>query len=192
MTRGPASDSSGAARFAAVRGKDVTLRRAEPADEAALTRAVYEAWRWHERWDEAAYQEHRRTAGEDSYVDGFGTRDGDVGVVAVSAAGVCGAAWFRYFTSESARAGYVHDSIPELVLAADERARGGGLGGRLLDHLLDIAAEHSIPRVSLHVDAANARAIALYESRGFATVRSTPRGNVMVQGDSLHGRSDGS
>lgn len=157
-----------------------------------MSRAVYEAWRWHERWDEDAYQERRRTAGEDSYVDGFGTRDGDVGVVAVSAAGVCGAAWFRYFTSESARAGYVHDSIAELVLAADERARGGGLGGRLLDHLLDIAAEHSIPRVSLHVDAANARAIALYESRGFATVRSTPRGNVMVQGDSLHGRSDGS
>lgn len=127
-----------------------------------MTKAVYEARPWHERWDEAAYREHRRTAGEDSYVDGFGTRAGDVGVVAVSAAGVCGAAWFRYFTSESARAGHVHDSVPELVLAVDERARGDGLGGRLLDHLLDIAAEQSIPRVGLHVDAANARAIALY------------------------------
>lgn len=170
----------GTTPIATVRGMDVNLRRAVPSDESAMTRAVHAAWRWHEPWDETAYQEHRRRAAADSYVDGFGARAGDAGVVAATESGVCGAAWFRYFTRESPRAGYVADDIPELVLAVDERARGAGLGGRLLDQLLDIAVEQSIPRISLHVDAANARAIALYKSRGFTTVRGTPRGSVMM------------
>ncbi|SLM98862.1 Histone acetyltransferase HPA2 and related acetyltransferases [Corynebacterium xerosis] len=145
-----------------------------------MKRALHAAWRWHEPWHEMAYLEHRRTAGADSYVDDFGTRAGDTGVVAVKGTVVCGAAWFRYFTKESGRAGYVADSIPELVLAVDERFRGSGLGSRLLDRLLDIATEQSVHRISLHVDAANERAISLYKTRGFTTVRETPRGHVMV------------
>jgi ribosomal protein S18 acetylase RimI-like enzyme len=161
---------------------DVTLRRAVPSDVPAMKRAVHAAWRWHEPWDEIAYEEHQRTAGADSYVDDFGAHAGDTGVVAMTRAGVCGAAWFRYFTSETARAGYLADTVPELVLAVDERVRGEGLGSCLLDQLLSIAAEQSIPQISLHVDAGNARAITLYESRGFTSVRATPRGKVMVWG----------
>lgn len=169
---------------------DMTLRRAVPSDESALRRAVYAAWRWREPWDETAYQKHHRSGGADSYVDGFGTCPGDVGVVAVTETGVCGAAWFRFFTREAARAGYVDDAIPELVLAVNEHSRGVGIGGRLLDQLLDIAVDLSIPRISLHVDAANARAIALYRSRELTAVQSTPNGTVMMWIGPHEGRTE--
>lgn len=159
---------------------DVTLRRAVPSDEPALSRAIYAAWRWYEPWSETAYREYFRAGGPDSYVDGFGTRAGDAGLVAVAGEAVCGAAWFRFFTRENSRAGYVDDHTPELVLAVEQGCRRAGVGSRLLDQLLRLACEVSVPRLSLHVDSANASAVALYGSRGFESIRRTPKGTVMV------------
>ncbi|MFE5776665.1 GNAT family N-acetyltransferase [Brachybacterium sp. NPDC056505] len=161
-----------------------TMRRAVPGDEEAMRRAVYAAWRWREPWDDAAYRTHADAGDPDSYVDGFGTRAGDAGVVSVPDSTdeeMCGAAWFRLFTHQSARAGFVKDTIPELVLAVDERFRGVGIGGRLLDRLLELAHDMGFLALSLHVDAENSVATALYRSRGFETVRTTPNGSVMVR-----------
>jgi ribosomal protein S18 acetylase RimI-like enzyme len=156
------------------------VRQAVPTDEPALQRAIYAAWRWYEPWDEAEYQENLRAEGPDSYVDDFGTRVGDVGLVAVAGETVCGAAWFRSFTRETARAGYVDDHTPELVIAVEESSRRAGIGSRLLDQLLFLARELSVARLSLHVDAGNTPASALYESRGFEPLRATPKGTIMV------------
>lgn len=160
-----------------------TMRHAVPDDKEAMRRAVYAAWRWRDPWDDSAYRIHVDAGDPDSYVDGFGTRAGDAGVVAVSDSTdeeMCGAAWFRLFTHQSARAGFVKDTIPELVVAVDERFRGVGIGGRLLDRLLDLSHDMGFPALSLHVDAENSVATALYRSRGFETVRTTPNGSVMV------------
>ncbi|UVY84700.1 GNAT family N-acetyltransferase [Brachybacterium sp. NBEC-018] len=168
---------------------DVTLRHAGPADVAVMRRAVYAAWKWREPWDESAFRAHLLSADPDSYVDAFGARVGDAGLVAANADGVCGAAWFRRFTRENARAGFVDDSTPELVLAVDDRFRGTGIGGRLLDGLLDLAVDQSVSGLSLHVDSANGIARALYLSRGFALHRSTPKGAVMVWAEPVGGSS---
>ncbi|WP_193636158.1 GNAT family N-acetyltransferase [Brachybacterium subflavum] len=164
----------------------IAMRRAVPGDEQALRRAVFAAWRWRGSWDEAAYRAHEDAGDPDSYVDGFGTRAGDAGLVAIADSSdleICGAAWFRLFTRQSARAGFVADTIPELVLAVDERVRGVGIGGGLIDQLLVLARELGFPALSLHADAENSVATALYRSRGFEAVRTTPNGSVMVRAD---------
>ncbi|WP_232820219.1 N-acetyltransferase [Brachybacterium sp. YJGR34] len=101
-------------------------------------------------------------------------------MIAVEGTAVCGAAWFRLFTRETARAGYVDDSTPELVLAVNEGFRRAGIGSRLLDELLRRADELQVPRLSLHVDATNAPAAELYRSRGFEEVRAASKGVVMA------------
>ena len=50
--------------------------------------------------------------------------------------------------------------------------QGLGLGGRLLDHVVQSAADSGCRSVRLHVNKANARALACYRSRGFVIERS--------------------
>lgn len=91
----------------------------------------------------------------------FGTRAGDVGMVAETAAGEpLGAAWVRRVEGY----GFVDADTPELGIAvlADERRRG--IGSALLHELF-----RSVPRCSLSVDTRNP-AIGLYERLGFRTV----------------------
>ena len=62
--------------------------------------------------------------------------------------------------------------------------RGRGLGARLLDAALEAVAPLRITRVELEVFSSNARAIALYERRGFA------REGVKRGGRALDGRTE--
>lgn len=55
-------------------------------------------------------------------------------------------------------------------LAVHPTARRRGLGGRILDALLQEATDRSLSRLALEVRVSNAPAIALYRSRGFLTV----------------------
>ncbi|MBM4117841.1 ribosomal-protein-alanine N-acetyltransferase [bacterium] len=61
----------------------------------------------------------------------------------------------------------VVDEMHLLNLAVDPPLQGKGLGGYLLDWLLREAGRAGFAVVSLEVRASNARAIRLYESRGF-------------------------
>ncbi len=61
-----------------------------------------------------------------------------------------------------------------LGMAIERAARGGGWGKRLLDAGLAYADEARRP-VALEVYATNTRAIALYESRGFAVTAELPQ-----------------
>ena len=58
------------------------------------------------------------------------------------------------------------------ILATHPRAQGGGLGRRLLAAGLDHLARTGSRSVHLYVEAANARAVELYERAGFAVVHS--------------------
>ena len=93
----------------------------------------------------------------------FGTRPGDVGVIAETSAGrPFGAAWVRLVEGY----GFVDAETPELGIAVVDSYRGSGVGSALLDELVA-----RVPRCSLSVDVRNA-AFRLYERSGFVTVRT--------------------
>ncbi|GAA1490918.1 GNAT family N-acetyltransferase [Brachybacterium sacelli] len=157
------------------------LREATADDIGVLQRAIHAAWRWRETWDEAAFAQHLTTGRADSYLDGFGRRPGDAGVVAVDGAPL-GAAWYRFFSATDHRAGFVDEDVPELVVAVEERARGRGVGRSLVEGLLDLARERGVERVSLHVSRENERARHVYGALGFEeTTLGDARGAVLVR-----------
>ncbi len=61
------------------------------------------------------------------------------------------------------------------TIAVAPGARGRGLGRRVLDHLLDHAAQGGCRRIHLEVRADNHAAIRLYEDVGFGRVRVRER-----------------
>ena len=102
------------------------------------------------------------------YVAGWG-RDGDIGYLAVDAAGLLvGAAWLRLLTGADRGYGTVDDATPELSVAVVPDCRGQGIGKRLLSALLDAAADR-YDAVSLSVQADNA-ALRLYRRLGFEVI----------------------
>ncbi|MBW4040902.1 MAG: ribosomal protein S18-alanine N-acetyltransferase [Acidobacteria bacterium] len=62
-----------------------------------------------------------------------------------------------------------------LTIAVLEAYRGGGVGGALLAHLLETAADRGASRVFLEVRDDNPVAQHLYDSRGFRVVGRRPR-----------------
>lgn len=75
------------------------------------------------------------------------------------------------------------DEAEIITLAVRPRARRRGLGGRLLDRVVARAAAAGIERLFLEVADDNAGALALYGSRGFATIGRRP---------AYYARADGS
>lgn len=144
---------------------DVAIRAAGPDDEAFLREMQYLALFVPPGEDPLA-----RAVVDDPaiarYHVGFGSRPGDLGLVAESPSGTpIGAAWVRHSTADDPSYGYVDDETPELGIAVVDRYRGRGVGDALLTSLL---AE--LPRCSLSVDRRNP-AIRLYERHGFSELR---------------------
>lgn len=164
----------------------VDVRVATAADVGTLRRGIYAAWKWREEWQEQAYAAHAAQNLPDSYVDDFGSSTGDTGVIATVAdrggEQVLGAAWYRFFSHEVHRSGFVAEDVPELVIAVEEPARGHGVGRLLMERLTALAASQGVDRLSLHVSDENRRARRMYEACGFEEVGlDEGRGLVMVR-----------
>jgi len=80
-----------------------------------------------------------------------------------------GAAWLRFFTSDSPGFGFVDDRTPELGMGVRSDRRGRGIGTNLLAELLTRARAAGVARVSLSVEPDNF-AGNLYERAGFVPV----------------------
>lgn len=93
-------------------------------------------------------------------------RPGDAAVVAEAAACLVGAAWYRYWSDDQHSYGYLDAACPELGIGVDPRYRGRGIGQRLLNALIDLAASRGVARLSLSVEGDNP-ALRLYERAGF-------------------------
>ncbi len=71
--------------------------------------------------------------------------------------------------------------LATVVIGVRAHAWGRGIGGRLFAAVHAWAAEHGITRLQLDVDAANTRAIALYERHGYR-IEGTKRQSMIVDG----------
>ena len=91
-----------------------------------------------------------------------------------------GAAWYRLFKASQPGFGFVDEQTPELAVAVVPSARGHGLGGALLDELLDRARADEHPAISLCVDKENSGAIHVYEEHGFQRVSEGVDSATMV------------
>lgn len=112
------------------------------------------------------------------YVTGWGTRPGDLGLIAASdSAPVVGAAWLRVHAPPGGY-GFWRPDTPELSVAVLPGFRNQGIGSALLRALLS-AADGMYPAVSLSVALANP-AFHLYQRLGFSVVREDGHSAIMV------------
>ncbi len=143
---------------------NATIRVATAADTEILLDACLEAYNWN-----GETRHTRQEISESKYVAGWPEAT-DFGVVADDEAGTAiGAAWGRLFAEDDAGYGFVDERTPELTIGVAPSARGAGVGSRLLEALLDLAAERGCAALSLSVEDGNA-ARRLYERYGFARV----------------------
>jgi ribosomal protein S18 acetylase RimI-like enzyme len=105
-------------------------------------------------------------------------RVGDLGVVAEDATVPVGAAWIRRFAGEELSA--IDDpEVPVLAIAVERDYRGCGVGGLLMDALIEHARASGVRAISLTTGLFNDAAVRLYLSRGFAEVSRRGEGVQM-------------
>lgn len=105
---------------------------------------------------------------------------GDTGVIAQSAAGPIGAAWYRFWSEDKHSYGFVSPQVPELAIAVVPGARGKGVGARLLAELLRSAEDKELAAISLSVEVDNP-ARQLYERLGFLRTKEVQGAWTMVR-----------
>jgi GNAT superfamily N-acetyltransferase len=99
------------------------------------------------------------------YVERWGTRSGDSGLIAVVEGTPAGAAWLRLFAASSPGYGFVSERTPELSIAMLAEYRGKGIGTLLVNRLL-----RGVDAASLSCDPANP-AWRFYIRLGFVPLR---------------------
>ena len=102
------------------------------------------------------------------YVDGFGSRKDDTGLVAEADGAVVGAIWARIMDDY----GHIDGETPSLAVSLYREYRGRGIGTALLCEMLSLLKRKGYERVSLSVQKAN-YALKMYEKAGFEVVDET-------------------
>lgn len=163
------------------RRKDWCVRAGTAADLPMLRRMIYEALYWRPDSEREPFEfvvAHPEIA---RYVDGFGL-PGDGAVVAelMSSGEPIGAAWYRLFPEDVPGYGFVSATIPEVAVAVEAFHRGRGIGRALMESLIGIARDSGVPALSLSVEIANLRAVALYQHLGFRTIDGDEHNCTMI------------
>lgn len=146
-----------------------SLRPARVSDLPFLRSMLYEAAFWRPDSERPPLEVALRDPHLAVYLDGWG-RVGDRGRIVEQEDGPVGAVWVRFFDDEAHGYGYVAAAIPELTIAVAPGHRRQGIGGALLDAILDDLRRHGTGAVSLSVETDNP-ARTLYEQVGFTLHR---------------------
>lgn len=148
----------------------IEIRQARADDRAFIESMVVEAVNWDPGRAPLSREAVAAEPTFDRYLAGW-PRPSDLGMVAEADGVAVGATWLRFFDATEPGYGFIAEDIPEISIAVAPGWRGQGIGGRLLDALVDLARARRIGAISLSVEAANP-ARRIYERRGFSQVAS--------------------
>jgi len=141
---------------------------------------LYEAVYWRAAANKPTFEEALALPVFSIALADWGERDGDTAVIATINSNLVGAAWYRYMTDENSIRGYIDETIPVLVIGIHPDYRHQGIGGKLIGWLIEHAANHAIPKISLMVSKDN-YALNLYQQQGFLEYADTGDSLLMVR-----------
>ncbi len=165
----------------------IQLRGYRNEDREFLSKMLYEAIFWDKQRKPPSYEASLDLPYVKVVLEDWGSREGDVAVIAEADSKQVGAAWYRYWTKESDMRGYVCDSKPVLVIGIEQEYRGRGLGKSLIEWLINYATDQSVEGISLSVSKVN-HAKKLYEKNGFQLYEDIDDSILMtieLQGENL-------
>ena len=110
------------------------------------------------------------------YYHDFGTRTGDICLVAETDNKIVGAVWTRIVNDFA----HIDDNTPSLAIAVAKESRGKGMGTRLLNDMLTVLKVEGFLSVSLSVQKEN-YAVKMYEKAGFDVVQNNGEELVMLK-----------
>jgi len=144
----------------------VILREAQLSDLEFLREMLYEAVFWRPRPDKPSFEEGLALPDVQKALEAWGERNGDTAAIALADSNPVGAAWARLWTDEDHIIGYVDERTPILGVAVRQDHRKQGIGRRLIEWMIERAAEEGASQISLSVSKDN-HALALYRALGF-------------------------
>lgn len=109
------------------------------------------------------------------YVDGFGTKNGDLCFVAESEGIIIGAVWVRIMNDY----GHIDDETPSFAISLLKEYRGKGIGTELMKRMLEELKSCGYKKTSLAVQKLN-YAVKMYKNVGFEIVDENEEEYIMV------------
>ncbi len=138
-------------------------------DDQFLREMLFEAVFWSRGNDRPSLEEGLSYDYTKHILMDFGSRDGDLAVIAQMDGVKAGAAFIRYWNDDVHMRGYISKDIPVLVIGVVAAYRHQGIGGKLIEFLKEVAQERNISKISLCVTKGNV-AYQLYIKQNFRIV----------------------
>ncbi len=109
------------------------------------------------------------------YVDGFGTKKGDISFVVESEGIIVGAVWVRIMNDY----GHIDDETPSFAISLLKEYRGKGIVTKLMKRMLEELKSCGYKKTSLAVQKLN-YAVKMYKNVGFEIVDENEEEYIMV------------
>ncbi|MCG8482214.1 MAG: GNAT family N-acetyltransferase [Clostridia bacterium] len=148
----------------------INCRKFTQDDYQFLREMLFEAVFWSRMNDRPSLEEGLSYDYTKHILVDFGSREGDIAVIAEIDGIKAGAAFIRYWNDDINIRGYISDDIPVLVIGVVEGYRRQGVGGNLIKSIKTVAKENNISKISLCVTKSNV-AYHLYTKQDFKIVQ---------------------
>lgn len=153
---------------------DVNIREIKRSEYKLLDDFLYEAI-FIPEGAEAPPREIIDTPELQVYVQDFGTRAGDLCLVAEVDGNVVGAVWTRMMEDY----GHVEEGVPSLAISLYKEYRGHGIGTGMMKQMLNVLKHNRFQKTSLSVQKAN-YAVKMYQDVGYGIVNENDKEYIMV------------